>query len=436
MTADQGTLEVAHEALLREWPRLRGWLEEDAEGRRLHQHLIHAASEWQAGGRDSGELYRGARLASTLDWAAGHEGELNELERSFLDEGRAEAELEAEHQRRANRRLRVVLAGLAALLALAVVTGIVALNQRGEARDAARAADAQRLGTEALGQERVDEALLLTRAAVELDESPATLGSLLSVLLRNPAAIGVLNYGWPMYGAAFSPDGRLMATGDERGAVNVYDAATRRPVGAPYVIEGGLVQNVRFTPDGASIVVSSMDPQNRDHNGVVDVIDARTLKRTLRSPGAAAARPAELGVPGRGIPAERSGSPRPPGARLRAGRPGRAGVSGGREDRRRHGSTPRGAARFRLLRVVDGGPRAVLPHQPAGRPDVGARPGAASRGALLAGRRHGRGGEPRRTGVRARLRGWSSEVARPGLRPDPFVRWRLRRTRVPDEVHT
>ena len=89
VTADEGTLEVAHEALLREWPRLRGWLEEDAEGRRLHQHLIHAASEWQAGGRDPGELYRGARLAAALDWAAGHEGDLNELERAFLDESRA-----------------------------------------------------------------------------------------------------------------------------------------------------------------------------------------------------------------------------------------------------------------------------------------------------------------------------------------------------------
>ena len=73
VTADEGTLEVAHEALLREWPRLREWLEEDAEGRRLHQHLIHAARDWQAAGRDPGELYRGARLASTLDWAAGHE---------------------------------------------------------------------------------------------------------------------------------------------------------------------------------------------------------------------------------------------------------------------------------------------------------------------------------------------------------------------------
>jgi WD40 repeat protein/DNA-binding SARP family transcriptional activator len=282
VTADEGTLEVAHEALLREWPRLRGWLEEDAEGRRLHQHLIHAASEWRAGGGDPGELYRGARLASTLDWAAAHEGDLNELERGFLDESRAEAERETEHQRRANRRLRAVLAGLATLLALALVAGIVALNQRGEARDAARAADAQRLGAEALSSERLDEALLLQRAAVELDESPATRGNLLSVLLRAPAAIGVVNHGWPMYGAAVSSDGQLMATGDERGAVTVYDAATRRPLGPPYRIEGGFIQNVRFSPDDQTLAMSSMDPQNRDHSGIVDLIDARSLERKLR----------------------------------------------------------------------------------------------------------------------------------------------------------
>ena len=50
VTADEGTVEVAHEALLSEWPRLRSWLEEDAEGRRLHQHLIHAAREWAVRG--------------------------------------------------------------------------------------------------------------------------------------------------------------------------------------------------------------------------------------------------------------------------------------------------------------------------------------------------------------------------------------------------
>ena len=98
------------------------------------------------------------------------------------------------------------------------MAGVVALNQRGEARDAARVADAQRLGVEALGEDRLDQALLRTRTAVELDESPATLGNMLSVLLRNPAALGVIDYGWMVYGAAISPDGTLIATGDESGA--------------------------------------------------------------------------------------------------------------------------------------------------------------------------------------------------------------------------
>ena len=72
VTVSEGTVEVAHEALLREWPRLREWIEEDTEGRRLRRHITQAASEWDAAGRDRGELYRGARLAAALDWTADH----------------------------------------------------------------------------------------------------------------------------------------------------------------------------------------------------------------------------------------------------------------------------------------------------------------------------------------------------------------------------
>jgi WD40 repeat protein/DNA-binding SARP family transcriptional activator len=293
VTADHGTAEVAHEALLSEWPRLRSWLEEDAEGQALHQHLIHAAREWHSVGRDPGELYRGARLASTLDWASGHDRDLNELERTFLDESRVEAEHEAEHQRRANRRLRAMLVGLAGLLALALVAGIVALNQRGEARDAARVADAQRLGVEALGEERLDQALLGTRTAVELDESPATLGNMLSVLLRNPAALGVIDFGWRVYGVAVSPDSELIATGDESGAVNIYEAASRRPVTRPYRIQSGLIQNVRFSPDGRTLAVSYMDMVDSAHP-TFDLIDVRSGRRTLHVKLPASSQPADF----------------------------------------------------------------------------------------------------------------------------------------------
>ena len=83
VTVDKGFVEVAHEALLREWPRLRRWIDEDAAGRRLRRHITQAASEWDATGRDQGELYRGARLAAALDWSTDHAYELNELEREF-----------------------------------------------------------------------------------------------------------------------------------------------------------------------------------------------------------------------------------------------------------------------------------------------------------------------------------------------------------------
>ena len=200
VTIGEGEVEVAHEALLREWPRLRGWLEEDAQGRRLHRELGAAARDGNAGGRDPGELYRGARLAAALDWSREHEDELNAAERAFLAASRAAAE-------RAQRRLRAVLAGVATLLVLALIAGVVALDQRANARDEATAADAQRLGARALVEPELDRSLLLARQGVALDDTVETRGNLLAALLQSPAAIGVIRpTGRAIRSIALSPD--------------------------------------------------------------------------------------------------------------------------------------------------------------------------------------------------------------------------------------
>jgi len=104
VTTGEDTVEVAHEALIREWPTLRGWLEEDREGLRIHRHLTEAAGEWERLGREEGELYRGARLAAAGEWAETHREALNPLEREFLAASRElaereEAEREAQRQR-------------------------------------------------------------------------------------------------------------------------------------------------------------------------------------------------------------------------------------------------------------------------------------------------------------------------------------------------
>ena len=72
ITTDQDSAEVAHEALIREWPTLRNWIDENRESLRLHRHLTEAAQEWVAMGHDPGGLYRGARLAQALEWSEIH----------------------------------------------------------------------------------------------------------------------------------------------------------------------------------------------------------------------------------------------------------------------------------------------------------------------------------------------------------------------------
>ncbi|MGE5378255.1 MAG: PQQ-binding-like beta-propeller repeat protein, partial [Bacteroidota bacterium] len=84
ITTSHDTAEVAHEALIREWPTLRGWLEENREGLRLHRQLTEAAQEWQSLGCEPDLLYRGVRLAQIHEWSRWHQDDLNSLEHEFL----------------------------------------------------------------------------------------------------------------------------------------------------------------------------------------------------------------------------------------------------------------------------------------------------------------------------------------------------------------
>jgi WD40 repeat protein len=266
LTVSDGEVELSHEALLREWPRYRAWLEEDRIGRRLHAHLTAAARDWDERGRDAAEVYRGARLAAALEWRAGHEPELNQAERAFLDASRAAAG-------RAQRRLRMVLAAVAALLLVAVTGGVVALinqqrasNQAHAATAAARVALARQLGAEAVTEPRLDRAMLLAREAVTLDRSLQTEGTLLATLQRHPALIGT--FALPAGVApqlAVSPDGRALAVShfliNKRGWASIephvslgdirfYDPRTRQLQRAPVPHFGGMEPPV-YSGDGA-----------------------------------------------------------------------------------------------------------------------------------------------------------------------------------------
>jgi WD40 repeat protein len=255
-------VEIVHEALLEQWPRLRGWLEEDAHGRRLRAQVAAAAAAWEAAGRHRDELMRGARLGAVAEWVEAGDEELSPSESAFVRASRAE------HTRQ-TRRLRLGLAGTLLLLTVAVAAGILALAARSAADRRATDAIAQRLGAEALSEQRLDRALLLARAGVALHDTEATRSDLLATVLRSPAALRIMHpAGARVLDDALSPDGRMLAVRGDDGSVSFFHArsqiaAMRAWQGTANVRNFGAillpVRDLAFSPDGRVLAVGDGD---------------------------------------------------------------------------------------------------------------------------------------------------------------------------------
>jgi DNA-binding SARP family transcriptional activator/outer membrane protein assembly factor BamB len=240
VTVGDAHVEVAHEALFREWPRLRGWLTDDAAGRAVQRRLALAASEWDTEGREPTGLWRGTRLQSGLEVAAARPDEVTHVEEAFLEAGRAAAEAEerevrerAESTARQNRRLRWLLVGLAVFLVLALVAGALAMAARGQAEDSAAAAresavaaDARRLAADALNEDRPSVALLQAVEAVRKEPAPETYGALLTLLTRTPEIITRFRIRERFLRIGVSADGSTVYLADSLRSLFALDALT------------------------------------------------------------------------------------------------------------------------------------------------------------------------------------------------------------------
>ena len=280
LTLGAGTAEVAHEVLIREWPTLRGWLEEDREGLRLHRRLGDAARLWDAGGREPGDLYRGTRLGAAVDWAQVHGDGLNATERAFVDASVADSERERRAQMRSNRRLRALLAGAGVLLVAAALAGLLALRRAATPANPPGPPIAQRLGAQALLDDRLDRSLLLAQAGRELDDSAVTRSHLLSALVRpvGGAAAGVMQAGGdPLYALALSPDERMLATGGEGGTLLLFDPRSRRRLRPPMKVDGPIV-SLDFSPDGKLLAVNAGLGGGREVVRLLDPATGRTVR--------------------------------------------------------------------------------------------------------------------------------------------------------------
>jgi tetratricopeptide (TPR) repeat protein len=127
---DTRIVEVAHEALIREWPTLRDWLDQNRAGLILHRQLTEDANDWVKLDRDPGALYRGARLQHMLAWATGNADLVSLTEQEFLDASQDIAREEASQRERLARarRVQVALGAAAGVLVVVVAVVILAVN--------------------------------------------------------------------------------------------------------------------------------------------------------------------------------------------------------------------------------------------------------------------------------------------------------------------
>jgi WD40 repeat protein len=242
-TTGQNTVEVAHEALLREWPRLRAWIHDGREDLRIHAILAAQALDWETSERDASYLLTGSRLERYEDWPGDSPISFTALERELVAESIAERD--AEHvaeearrnqelfvERRSVRRLRWLVAAAAvavlvvgALSVFAVERGRVAEVNEREAR-ARELANAARNNVDADPELAVLLALEATRAT--RSDGGAVLQEAEEALHLAVNAQRLVTSGQGEWSVAFFPSGDLLVGGETLRAADPATGSTLR----------------------------------------------------------------------------------------------------------------------------------------------------------------------------------------------------------------
>ncbi|MEV0144607.1 MULTISPECIES: helix-turn-helix domain-containing protein [unclassified Nonomuraea] len=255
LTLHQDTVELAHEALIESWPRLRGWVDEGRDRLRAHRQLTEAAQAWQAHGRDAGLLYRGSRLAvaDKLFVEPGNRDDLTPLERDFVDASAALA-------RRTSRRRVAVSAALVVLLVASMAAAGVAIRQAGLADDRLAEATAQLAARRAAALRMSDPKLArrLSATAWRIAQVPEAKSELIESMALPLADVVTAPYDTTELAHGLSVDGTRLALhtpgrATEPGVLRVLDLTTKKVVSARW--PGRQVTDVVWSPDGRTLAV-------------------------------------------------------------------------------------------------------------------------------------------------------------------------------------
>src|SRR6266545_4555794 len=273
------TVEVAHEALLSEWERLRIWISERREDLLLERRLADAIDEWDRAGKDPSYLLTGGRLEQFATWAGTTDLALTTAERDYLQQGREAA---AERRFRVRRRRRSILAALVAAALVSLSLAGVAYNNQRHARESAELARSRELAASAINvlDEDPELSVLLAIEASKIANPPFEAVKTLHEALREDRTIRTIN--WPSdqklrgdLSGSLSPDGRTVVLNGNRGHLEAFhvddgrlawsrDIPGSERLGIP-ADTGVFLSPPVFTDDGSMVVAIANWEGNDKH---------------------------------------------------------------------------------------------------------------------------------------------------------------------------
>ena len=261
------TVEIAHEALLNAWDRLRDWIDEAGEDIRTQRRLAFSVAEWEAADCEPSFLLAGSRLAQVQAWSETTTLAISDTDREYLGESISIQRAVEEHQRtlerRSVRRLRsLVVLGVAAALVASTLT-VVAVTQRGKAEDEARVARARELATAAIANLETDPERSILLAIRAVDATRSVDGSVLpeaeEALHASVTASRIVRSMPGGLAVDWSPNGVVAAVdADDHSQVNISDEKTGR-TRLTISASQGEITDLAFSPDGSIVATTSDD---------------------------------------------------------------------------------------------------------------------------------------------------------------------------------
>ncbi|MGI8499560.1 MAG: WD40 repeat domain-containing protein, partial [Hassallia sp.] len=258
----EDTVEVVHEALIREWGTLREWMNANRQFRTWQERLKVGLREWKNNNHDSGALLRGVTLTVAEDWLHKRGEEMTREERDFISVSGKQRDREKQ-QRDRTRRLTII--GLSSFSVVSL--GLAGLAGVGWRSAAISKIDSLANTSDALLQSHQQEALKNTlKAVVQMQRIPwldantrRQMEMSLMQTVHNVAAPNTLggHANW-VNGISFSPDGKMLASASDDNTVKLWDTTTGKEI-KTLIGHINAVNGVSFSPDGKMLASAGVD---------------------------------------------------------------------------------------------------------------------------------------------------------------------------------